>query len=231
MLYSLADRSGIIRSGNMEKHTERVGGVLVTIRHAFNILGCASLAANVGLSWWAVHLNKERIRLTAELHGPSVGPLTIKRVGPLRVTNSRGEAAVIDYLASTRPTVLYVLAPNCKWCARNEENIRFLAKSYSDTYRFVGVSVSRSGLKDFDGRYPFPIYNVAPVDLAAYGVQGTPTTIIIDPKGVLKKRWNGAYQDGALKEIQGWFHATLPGLSEAGSAPTGGSASTPFLAR
>src|SRR5712671_893418 len=50
--------------------------------------------------------------------GIAVLPITANRVDGTRET--------ITYVGSDRPTVLYVFTPECKWCARNLDNLRTL---------------------------------------------------------------------------------------------------------
>jgi len=202
-------------------HTAKRGrfkGVFAMIRRQINLLVFVSLLANVGLGLWARHLSKS-LSPALEREGTSARPL--------KATNSKGEAVLIDYSATVQPTVLYVLGPHCVWCARNEESIRFLAAKYSGTHRFIGISTSRDGIRGLEGKYPFPIYTVAAEELAPYGVQGTPSTFVVDPSGVVKKGWTGAYQDDTRKDVEAWFRTKLPALPALVSAP-GGGAATPI---
>src|SRR5665213_3539439 len=43
-------------------------------------------------------------------------------------------------LGNGKPTVLYIMAPTCHWCAENIENIRALAKAAGSQYGFIGIS-------------------------------------------------------------------------------------------
>jgi peroxiredoxin len=184
-----------------------------------------SLVLNVG---FAVTLSTYRARISAERlasalkEGMSVQDLQGKDEQGNKVAKAFSEVSV--------PTVLYVVSPTCTWCARNAENVKFLAGHASDKFRFVGVSLSRGDLREYSSRagYPFPLLNeIEPGVLKSYRPHGTPQTIVVAPDGKVLKSWEGAYAGSLQKEVEEWFHVSLPGLSEV-TTMSGGSLSTPL---
>jgi len=170
----------------------------------------ASLMANVALTWRARKLERE---LTDPASGTApVGPVGLI-VAPLTGVDGNGTSVTIDQAKSSRPTVLYILAPNCPYCAQNRNNILSLAQSNADTYRFIGVTVSRDGPPELQDQYPFPIIGGVEVEqLARYGFAGTPQTLVIDSAGYIERNWIGAYRGATLREVEDWFGVRLPGI-------------------
>jgi len=170
----------------------------------------ASLMVNVALTWRARKLERE---LTDPAPGTApVGPIGLI-IAPLAGVDANGTSVTIDQAKSSGPTVLYILAPNCPYCAQNRNNIISLAHSNADTYRFIGVTVSRDGPPKLQHQYPFPIIGGVEVEqLARYGFAGTPQTLVIDSAGSVEKNWIGAYRGATLREVEAWFGVRLPGI-------------------
>jgi len=119
------------------------------------------------------------------------------------------------HLGDGRPSILYVMAPTCPWCARNLENVRTLAKEAGLAYRFIGLSNTREGLKEYllKTPLPFPVYAVDAQHLPK-GVDPTvtPQLVLVRPDGIVEKVWYGAFGEKTTKDIEALFHVKLPGL-------------------
>lgn len=59
----------------------------------------------------------------------------------------------------------------------------------------------------------FPIYSdIDSGTKSIYKFSGTPQTLVISKEGKVLKVWNGAFMNDLQKEIEGYFHLSLPGL-------------------
>ena len=68
----------------------------------------------------------------------------------------------------------------------------------------------------------FPIISLtSPEQMQAFGVSGTPTTLVVNSSGKLTKQWVGAYAVGtdAGQDVAAYFGVTLPGLDPVAVEP------------
>ncbi|HEY0730546.1 MAG TPA: redoxin family protein [Pyrinomonadaceae bacterium] len=166
----------------------------------------ASLSLNVYLGW-----KVKRGNVPSNLPVP-VAPGT--KVEPIKAASLDGEPQTISYHDTDKPTVLYVLSPTCPWCDRNRANIAKLTER-GDRFRFVGLSLSEAGLKEYVDKQQlkFPVYTrVTPEAQIELGLGPTPQTIVISPEGRVLKNWAGAYNEQTRDEIEEYFQIQLPGL-------------------
>jgi hypothetical protein len=125
----------------------------------------------------------------------------------------RGGPELVSY-PFNKPTLVYVMTPNCKWCKRNGDNIRSLYDRRKKEYRFVGITLSSEGIGQYvdDEKVPFPVYqNVPPNVLRALGLGNTPQTILVGTDGRIQKNWVGAYMGNIQSEVEQTFAVKLPG--------------------
>jgi hypothetical protein len=119
-------------------------------------------------------------------------------------------------LTDSRPTVLYILSPLCRWCKRNEANVNALATAESSRYRFIGLSVTANSLKEYWKANPinFPVYLVASQDYIRNSGFGdlTPQTVVVSSNGRVERVWLGAYVGGEQANLEKFFAVKLPGL-------------------
>lgn len=128
-----------------------------------------------------------------------------------------GKKVFLNYADVTMPTVIYVFTPDCHWCARNHENIQSLATSTSGRFRFVGISLTDEDIDSYLGRnkMSFQIYQTPSDDVSvAYGLNSTPSTIVVSTSGNIVHYWRGAYTGDMQTEIEEFFQTKLPGLSK-----------------
>jgi hypothetical protein len=88
-------------------------------------------------------------------------------------------------------------------------------------YRFVGVSNTEAGFREYVGNMvlPFPVLAVnakqlgRPAELAFLKQLGvTPQLIVVEPGGMVRKAWTGALTPQTQDEVERFFGLTLPGL-------------------
>jgi hypothetical protein len=145
------------------------------------------------------------------------GSLKVGEVVPaLQGKDLNGQPVSFAY-DSRFPTVIYVLSPTCAWCKRNEANVEALAINVVGKYRFLAVSLSSDGLRQYaeSAHISFPLYSDLQVStLSAYKFGGTPQTIVVSPEGKVLKNWKGAYIDEVKEEVESYFAVRLPGIRE-----------------
>ena len=153
-----------------------------------------------------------------DLLGPTGDSFSVIRPGEmLSHVDARtlaGLDVVVDF-ASDTPTVLYVFAASCGWCAANYHNILALASVPSDRYRFVGVAHDEGDgdaleehLRDYP--LPFDVFVLADADRPAF--RTTPQTVVVGTHGVVDHSFPGAFTGRMLAYAEYVFGVRLPGL-------------------
>jgi hypothetical protein len=169
----------------------------------------ASLSLNVYLGW--------RVRGLAPRGTTASGIQAGSRLPEsLPVLTVDGRHVSLDFNDS-RTTVLYILSPSCGWCRKNEANIKTVSAAAASRFRFVGLSLVSTNLKEYvaEGHAPFPVFALqSPEQAAKLGFGSTPTTLIVGPGNRVEKVWLGAYMRGNEKPIEQFFGVRLPGLVE-----------------
>jgi hypothetical protein len=87
----------------------------------------------------------------------------------------------------------------------------------SAQYRFVGLSLSDTGLTEYvtKNELEFPIYaGLSPETIKSYKLGGTPQTIVISPEGKVLQDWAGAYGQIHVKERFNLIFLLADGLKE-----------------
>lgn len=134
----------------------------------------------------------------------------------LSVEDATGKPVRVNFADDARPTVLYVLSPQCGWCKRNEGNMKALYAADSDKFRFVGVSLVSENLAKYvnDKREPFPVYLLSKDAIEKLQVVGTPETIVVGPDAKVIHAWGGVYVQQNQTEVEKYFGVKLPGLPQ-----------------
>lgn len=185
-------------------------GISVTL--VVNIFLVLSVLLNLLLAWKVKSLESSLLYLKSE-GVLSVGTL----VPPIEAKDIDNRPATIAYLGDGPPMVLYIFTPECKWCARNMENIKSLTKQVGSNHRFIGLSLSPDKLRDYvaDNNLGFPVYSgLSPAFSTTYKVGGTPETLVISPEGRVLKKWTGAYTKDIQKDVEDYFKVRLPGIRQ-----------------
>ncbi len=141
------------------------------------------------------------------------------RVSPLLGEDVDGSVRRVTYGEDSRPTLLYIYSPDCRWCQRNLNNIRALSQKLSASHRFVGISLADTPVgkrRQEADSLGFPVvFEIAPESRESYKFGGTPQTLIVSPEGMVIRNWIGAYAQGLNREVEAYFGLKLPGLVEA----------------
>lgn len=177
---------------------------------ALMLMLCLSLGLNVFLAHQAGYPRKTVVVLKENMKLPS----------PLPLLDADGKQVSLAF-DDARPTVIYVLSPQCGWCKKNESNIKTLSEAADSRFRFVGLSLDGANLKEYiaAGRAPFPVYQVTSTEeTEKLGLSATPTTIVVGAGAKVQKMWTGAYMEQNKPEIEKYFGVKLPGLQEVAEA-------------
>jgi hypothetical protein len=79
----------------------------------------------------------------------------------------------------------------------------------------IGLSISTTGLSRYvqASGIAFPVYRSPSVDtVRAYGLSGTPTTLVVGGDGKPEERWIGAWMGTEADSVARYFRIPLPGL-------------------
>lgn len=175
-----------------------------------NIFLVLSVVMNLAQAWKINSLESSLLHLKSE------GVLAVGTLVPaIEARDLNDQPVTIAYLGEGPPRVLYIFTPECRWCARNIENITALAEQAGSNHLFIGLSLSSDKLRDYvaDNKIGFPVYSgLSPAFSTAYKVGGTPETLVISPEGQVLKKWTGAYTKELQKEIEQYFKVRLPGI-------------------
>ncbi len=76
----------------------------------------------------------------------------------------------------------------------------------------MGIFPNSSELTAYisDQHIEFPVLALTAQAEIVAELGATPTTFLVNPKGVIEKMWVGAYVDSARLEIERYFHLSLP---------------------
>jgi peroxiredoxin len=141
---------------------------------------------------------------------------------PIQGKDVTGQPITVMHIGSDAPSIIYIFTPSCKWCTRNLSNIKTLLAQTRENHRFIGLSLSSDGLKEYATQHDlvFPIYTDLTGNSASAYKGGTPRTLVVSPGGTILKSWFGAYTGELQREVEEYFKIRLPGVVEA--EPQGG---------
>lgn len=145
---------------------------------------------------------------------------------PLNGTDMMGRAHSIKW-GGELPTLIYIFSPTCPWCEKNKDSVRALMQGTADRFSFIGIG---TGVQDWaalrehvQAKYPenMPAYYVDQPRMVAFGMTGTPQTIVVSPDGTVLKNWSGAYMETVGREVRAYFGLPdLPMVQRSTSSPT-----------
>lgn len=135
---------------------------------------------------------------------------------PFTIVDKNGDESQLAFSGS-KPTVLYILAPGCGWCQRNQANMTSLASQQGGQYRFVALSTTDYKLKEFwkTTTLQIPVYSVASSDVLSnyHFTDETPQMAVVANDGMIKRVWHGALTTDNLTDAENYFGVKLPGLT------------------
>lgn len=140
-------------------------------------------------------------------------------VPPLRGIGMAGEDLAVRYGdGEAERTLLLVFSPLCSWCTRNMASWEAIARAVEgEGVRIVAVSTTRAEVAEYAAQHPLlqrvpVIAEVDARDQRAYGLQGTPQTLVVGGDGVVEKVWLGAFHGEQQAEAERFFDTELPGV-------------------
>ena len=173
------------------------------------LLAATSLVLNAALSARVLH--QQRI-IKALTPPPAVKLGT--RVGPVVGTDVAGKTIALEP-QSAKGTVLYVFAPDCAWCRKNSDNVRAVVDAaVKRGMNVYAVSLVEKGTQEFLAAHNLNVPVLVPSEATrkAYGMGGTPQTLVLSSDGAVIRNWKGAYMNKLASDIEDYFSIRLPGL-------------------
>ena len=128
-----------------------------------------------------------------------------------------GTSVYYDFRMSAKPTILYVMSPDCGWCQQNEENVRTLYSSTKEHFNFLVLGTADHGLAAYVKSSPYEslVRTIDPTVVPpALNLLATPQTILVNHQGIIERVWVGAYMNEKQTEIEDFFQVHLPGLRD-----------------
>lgn len=186
---------------------------LVAIRHALSSPTVLVLLLAVFLN---VLLTREvgRLRFALEEEQSLIG----SHLPPLSVLDHNGRPVEVNYRDASGGTVLYVFRPYCTWCAKNAALITAISEQASDRFRFIGVSLTSEGLKEYleetNQRLPETFHSPARWVISSYKLGHTPQTLLIAADGQVVEQWTGAYSSENRSQIEQAMGVSIPAVSD-----------------
>lgn len=167
----------------------------------------ASATGNVALMRQNTALRANVSNLRGELRISLNVPLQL----PLKGVAFSGSPLTIDVKpasAGGRPKILFVLSPECRFCAANWANWHDLLKDRAADSNWQSVFVNIGPALDADyierhGIGSFVVFQSVSADTAlAYRLYSTPQTIIVDTSGRARGDWQGVLNPKQIAEIR-----------------------------
>ena len=165
------------------------------------LLALLVLAAGCSGDGGAAGDSSASVGSTPGAHAPDF-ELELVGGGKLRLADLRGRAVIVDFWDTW-----------CPPCRKALPHLQELHDEYADRLTVVGIAFGRDGrdavsafLAKNNLSFPCVFIDDDYATARAYGgVQGLPTTFLIDPDGVIRKVWVGGYgkqvYEAALREI------------------------------
>jgi len=131
-----------------------------------------------------------------------------------------GKPLTVRLNGSAKPTLVYVMSPECIWCTRNEANFSALVATHRDSFDVVLVSLVEKGLAEYVAKVRPDLEDMPVTVITALAdrvrdtmfLHSTPQTILVSTDGVVSGYWPGAYIGTRAQEIEAAFSVKLPGL-------------------
>jgi len=92
-------------------------------------------------------------------------------------------------------------------------NWRTLIQEKGQNYRFVAVSLAAVGFDEYLNANKLVVPGVSPSigqNPTLNGVTATPTTVVVEHDGTVRKVWAGAYSGKTKEDVETFFGVKLP---------------------
>lgn len=139
------------------------------------------------------------------------------RLDPFTVRDMDGTLRNLRFDDVSTPTLIYVITPECVWCALNWRAFNALANQSQSRFRVVSLSLTGKNLSAYRVRYNVRstmLHSPEATAVAKYGFSITPQTLLISPSGVILEHWIGAYISDRRRSIERALGVALPDLLE-----------------
>jgi hypothetical protein len=164
---------------------------------------CLSLlVANVVLQLHDRKLNSKIDFLTS-----SQGPVAGDSISGVFGTDLENRAVVVDYANSTRPSLLLVFSPLCRYSKSNMPRWKQLQMAlpkldivFADATRHE-LPLTTQFFSDAGMDLPSRVLKIADIVKVENRLELTPTTLVIGPKGVITGSYLGVLDEGDVKAI------------------------------
>jgi hypothetical protein len=173
------------------------------------VIAVVALAACCGYLVWTNHTFEKRKDLPVQqtIHrlaaqGPAVGTT----ISLLRGQSLTGQAVNLDLSHREKDTLLLVLSPVCPYCRVNFHNWRsLLARIHGD--QVIWVDLTGTADANYLASVGIPgdatVVRLDSDNGTSYGLTGTPTTVLLDPHGVVRWASSGVLKDEQVNQLRG----------------------------
>lgn len=144
----------------------------------------ANLAIIVACCLLAVVLVKNHL-----FQKPSEGP-NRTQTSVRDMQGTRLSSIDVDW-AQSRQTLLLAMSSSCHFCSESAPFYKRLAESKSGTRLVAVLPEPAEDGQSYLKRLGVPVDEIKQLSLDRIGVQGTPTLLLVDNSGVVKKYWVG----------------------------------------
>lgn len=145
-----------------------------------------------------VMLQRRNHQLALENHALSAadGPTIGSRISTLHGQTVSHERVTINTLVNNQKILLLVFSPSCPYCKIKLPTWREILKGNSAVnvlYLDISGSVTGAYLSSSGLPQPrtFPLVTLNPEERILFDLRATPTTVLLDPKGVVLGKWVG----------------------------------------
>lgn len=138
----------------------------------------------------------------------------------LKVTDLQGSKRLLKP-SPTKPTLLYVFSPLCRYCEANEAAIQSLIHQTDRRVTPVLLALTSSNLNDYIKRHKIqvPVYLASGESIQRYRFWATPECVLINTSGVVEHVWNGQFTLEQTRSIEQHFGVVLPHFTIGPSVP------------
>jgi hypothetical protein len=196
-----------------------IGGPMTHLPHVLRSSSAAMMLLVVSVG---VNVLQTR-RILALVDPPPVTNVVGHAATPIHATSLSGEPVTIT-VGDGAPTLLYYFSPTCVFCERNWNNVRALSRSAHGHFRIVALAAENGrDLADFVREHTLTMEVYGGVSAAtrdAYGLRGTPHSVVISSQGLISHEWEGVYTGRTATQIERLFDVVLPGLPSAHAEAT-----------
>ncbi len=156
------------------------------------------------------------VTLALKVKGMAPHPAPDNKIGiqaaPFTATDLQGHTTDVSFNIG-KPTLIYYIDPQCRWCRANATNFDILANALAQRVRVVILSTSTEKMDQFLADTHPPDNSVlivkSPEIIRVLGLTATPQTFLVNSAGRVEHHWVGAYDHQNRTEIEKLFNVHL----------------------